>query len=120
LAWKYDKGGEALVYELLFLAVWGCACMTGLLLIVNRSMDLLSPYYADVFFGGYKLLFWLIPPTLYGLFFLFFTKPFLFNSIMGALFLSPYAGIDEISVDIVDVRLFFRSSIQFSTQKNFF
>jgi hypothetical protein len=65
---------------------------------------LISPYYSNVVFGGNKTYFWLIPPTLYAIYTFFFLKAFLFNSIEGALFLSPYAGVDEIKVDINQVK----------------
>ena len=85
------------------LALWIGACITGFLLVVNRILDLLSPYYSDLLFEGKKTLIWLIIPTLFTLYSIFFTKPFIFNSIEGASFLNPYSGIDSINVDPTSV-----------------
>lgn len=85
------------------LAFWGSACMTGLLLLINRSLDIINSDYADMLFGGKKTFVWMIFPLLFGGYICVFTTPFLFNSIMDASMLNPYMGIPEIKVDIQEV-----------------
>lgn len=80
--------------------------MTGLILIINRIFDIFSPNYSHALFSGSKTYIWLAFPSIYMFYFLFCTKPFLFNSLLGAVFLDPYAGLPGFNTDLALVKSF--------------
>lgn len=85
------------------LALWIGACMTGLVLLINRALDLINKYYADMLFAGRRTYIWLIFPFLLFLYVCLFTKPFIFNSILDASFTNPFLGIPEAHINERDV-----------------
>ncbi|KAI1696554.1 serpentine type 7TM GPCR chemoreceptor srt domain-containing protein [Ditylenchus destructor] len=78
---------------------WCCCCVTGLILLVNRAVDLIDGQYARALFGGSKTYVWFLIPFCMFLYTSFFTTPFMYNAINDGGFLSPYAGVPEIKVD---------------------
>ncbi|KAI1699496.1 serpentine type 7TM GPCR chemoreceptor srt domain-containing protein [Ditylenchus destructor] len=80
--------------------VWSGACVTGLILLINRTLDLYDKRVAIALFGGKKTYIWFIFPMASYFYLWFFTKPFLFSSILGAGFLYPYLGIPEVKMDL--------------------
>ncbi|KAI1711326.1 serpentine type 7TM GPCR chemoreceptor srt domain-containing protein [Ditylenchus destructor] len=80
-------------------AFWCGCCVTGLILLVNRAVDLIDGRYAHALFGGSKTYVWLLIPICMLLYISFFTTPFMYNAIYDGGFLSPYAGVPEIEVD---------------------
>ncbi|KAI1711329.1 serpentine type 7TM GPCR chemoreceptor srt domain-containing protein [Ditylenchus destructor] len=78
---------------------WCGCCVSGLILLVNRAVDLIDGRYAHALFGGSKTYVWLLIPICMLLYISFFTTPFMYNAIYDGGFLSPYAGVPEIEVD---------------------
>ncbi|KAH7705293.1 Protein SRT-31 [Aphelenchoides avenae] len=76
------------------IGMWTCACMTVMILAINRCVDILRPAWMDAVFSGWRTYLWLIPPTVYGGYFTIFTPPHVFTSIYYADFFDPYAGIE--------------------------
>lgn len=79
--------------------------MTGMILILNRCLELVNKDLAKNLFEGNRTLVWIMAPTLYMFYETFFTKPFLFNARLEALFVNPYGGIPEIIVDNLEVSI---------------
>ena len=88
-----------------FLEVWVTACCASLLLLINRSLDLISNNYADLLFEGWKTYIWSLFPFGVGLWMCWFTTPYLFSSLLHASFVNPYFGIPDINVTMSDVVL---------------
>ncbi|KAI1691438.1 serpentine type 7TM GPCR chemoreceptor srt domain-containing protein [Ditylenchus destructor] len=57
--------------------IWGACCVTGLILLLNRAVNLIDEKYAHALFGKSKIYIWLMIP--FGVFFhcYFFTTPLL-------------------------------------------
>uniref|UniRef100_A0AC35TZ60 G_PROTEIN_RECEP_F1_2 domain-containing protein n=1 Tax=Rhabditophanes sp. KR3021 TaxID=114890 RepID=A0AC35TZ60_9BILA len=70
--------------------IWAQSCMTSILLIVNRTIDIYKPSLASALFEGYKVKIWLLVPTLYGLMFLLFTPPLAFTAKQYSYYFDPY------------------------------
>jgi nematode chemoreceptor len=65
-------------------------------LALNRCIELWSNELANKMFGNNKLWIWLGVPTIYGLYYAFFTKPALFTGIYFSWFFNPHVGyIDD-------------------------
>lgn len=77
--------------------------MTGIILLVNRLLDLVNVELAKSVFAGRKTFFWYMIPILYGGYFLMFTKPFFINARVDSLITNPYVGFDDIKVDGTEV-----------------
>lgn len=75
-------------------ALWATACATCMLLGLNRCCEILFPNLCWKLFKGERTYYWLILPTLYFIYFCFFTNPLLFNSNYYAMFFDPYVGIN--------------------------
>jgi hypothetical protein len=86
-----------------FLEVWVTACCASLLLLLNRSLDLINSAYADLLFEGWKTYIWCLFPFGFGLWMWWFTTPYLFSSLLHASFVNPYFGIPGINVIMSDV-----------------
>uniref|UniRef100_A0A914CLZ3 Rhodopsin n=1 Tax=Acrobeloides nanus TaxID=290746 RepID=A0A914CLZ3_9BILA len=82
--------------------VWVTACCASLLLLINRSLDLISGDYADLLFSGWKTYIWILFPFGFGLWMCWFTTPYLFSSLLHASFVNPYFGIPGINVTMSD------------------
>ncbi|KAH7719992.1 CRE-SRT-27 protein, partial [Aphelenchoides avenae] len=72
--------------------LWCCACMTCMILAINRCLDLLRPSWMKHLFAGQRTYLWLLMPTVYGLYFAWFTPPLIFTSIYDANFFDPFVG----------------------------
>ncbi|CAI5451744.1 unnamed protein product [Caenorhabditis angaria] len=71
------------------LGFWCSACMTCLILVLNRTLDMVSPLLVKVYFRGYSTYFVLACPIIYGLFFTFCTPPILFSAQHRTWFFDP-------------------------------
>ena len=100
-------------FYLFVLEVWITACCASLLLLINRSLDLISSYYADLLFSGWKTYIWCLFPFGFGLWMCWFTTPYLFSSLLHASFVNPYFGIPGINVIMSDVvtKFFYNNQI---------
>uniref|UniRef100_A0A183BSY0 G protein-coupled receptor n=1 Tax=Globodera pallida TaxID=36090 RepID=A0A183BSY0_GLOPA len=97
-----------------------CAILTGYLAIIgavsfgslrqrrrwflafNRCVELSNSGLANLLFGGKRIYLWMAVPTLYGLYFLMFTKPIIFNGIYITWFQNPHVGYIDSFEDTVD------------------
>lgn len=75
--------GKALERFFDFLGVWVVACMTEIILAFNRIVALTNDRLNRHLFEGKRVIFWLIIPTCYGLYFIGWTTPFVFLPNMG-------------------------------------
>ncbi|CAD5216808.1 unnamed protein product [Bursaphelenchus xylophilus] len=73
--------------------LWCAACMTCMILAMNRCCDLLKSEWMEYFFQGWKTYAWLLAPTLYGSYFAIFTPPVIFTSIYDGAFFDPFVGM---------------------------
>jgi len=77
----------------------GCWCAESSLEVVlalNRCIELYSNELANLMFGGKKLWYRLGVPTLYGLFYVIWTKPVIFTGLYFSWFFNPHVGyIDD-------------------------
>ncbi|CAB3397432.1 unnamed protein product [Caenorhabditis bovis] len=71
------------------LGLWGCCCITVLILVLNRIIDLTNSYLIVLLFKGYRTFVWLIIPITYGCYFIAFTKPIAFSSKYFTWFFNP-------------------------------
>ena len=77
------------------LGLWCGACCTCMLLALNRCMDMLKPDLGRLIFTGKKTFYLLSIPSLYVLYYIWFTNPLIFNSIYYASLFDPFVGIPE-------------------------
>ncbi|KAH7718221.1 Protein Y55F3C.10 [Aphelenchoides avenae] len=77
-------------------SLWAAESTTDILLAVSRCVEMTSPHWGKVLFGGNRTWLWVIPPSLYGLYFAIFTKPVLFSGLFVSWFFNPHVGyIDD-------------------------
>ncbi|PAV68739.1 hypothetical protein WR25_15156 [Diploscapter pachys] len=74
----------------LAVAAWCASCMTCLILVINRVLDILHPSWGKMSFKGYRTNIILIVPILYGSYFFFFTPTVAFSSKYQAWFFDPF------------------------------
>lgn len=67
--------------------------MTCMILAINRCVDVLQPPWMSTLFGGYRTYTWLLLPTIYGLYFMWFTPPLIYTSVYYADFFDPFVGM---------------------------
>ena len=63
-----------------------------ILLAVNRCVEVGIPHATEMLFHGWRTWLWMIPPSAYGLYVLFFEKPAAFTGIYFAWFFDPHIG----------------------------
>ncbi|KAI1715291.1 serpentine type 7TM GPCR chemoreceptor srt domain-containing protein [Ditylenchus destructor] len=85
-------------------AFWSAACITALILLINRAIDLVDQKHANFLFADARTYIWFFLPISSFLYMWFYTKPFLFNSITGVSSLNPFIGTTDIKVDTVQYR----------------
>uniref|UniRef100_A0A1I7SZP3 G_PROTEIN_RECEP_F1_2 domain-containing protein n=1 Tax=Caenorhabditis tropicalis TaxID=1561998 RepID=A0A1I7SZP3_9PELO len=71
------------------LGCWCSACLTCLVLALNRILDMVCPLMVKVYFRGYRTCAVLMAPILYGIFFTLFTTPILFSAEHQTWFFDP-------------------------------
>ncbi|CCD70066.1 Serpentine Receptor, class T [Caenorhabditis elegans] len=71
------------------LGFWCSACLTCLVLALNRILDMVCPMMVKTYFRGMKTCAVLMAPVLYGLFFAFFTPPVIFSAEHQTWFFDP-------------------------------
>ncbi|KAI1705932.1 serpentine type 7TM GPCR chemoreceptor srt domain-containing protein [Ditylenchus destructor] len=86
---------------------WSAACITGLILLINRTLDLADDRMANKLFGGAKTYIWFLFPAGSFFYMWFYTTPFLFSAIVDASFLNPYLGVPEIKIDMAEYDNFY-------------
>ncbi|KAI3410356.1 hypothetical protein GPALN_004457 [Globodera pallida] len=74
------------------LALWVIETTAEMILAFNRCLELSNSWLADLLFGGKRIYLWMAVPTLYGLYFVLFTKPIIFNGIYITWFQNPHVG----------------------------
>ncbi|KAE9553731.1 hypothetical protein FO519_003041 [Halicephalobus sp. NKZ332] len=74
--------------------LWGCTCLTCIILAFNRTLDLLNPKIWEKLFDGKRTYFWYVPPVFWGGYFVLFSYPHVYTTIAFAFFFDPYHGIE--------------------------
>uniref|UniRef100_A0A183CCH7 G_PROTEIN_RECEP_F1_2 domain-containing protein n=1 Tax=Globodera pallida TaxID=36090 RepID=A0A183CCH7_GLOPA len=72
--------------------LWVTETTAEMFLAFNRCVELSNSGLANLLFGGKRIYLWMAVPTLYGLYFLMFTKPIIFNGIYITWFQNPHVG----------------------------
>uniref|UniRef100_A0A1I7WSE4 7TM_GPCR_Srx domain-containing protein n=1 Tax=Heterorhabditis bacteriophora TaxID=37862 RepID=A0A1I7WSE4_HETBA len=72
------------------LGLWCSTCIVCITLLINRLLDIWKPYLVFRYFGGRRTYIWLTVAFLYGLYFVMFTHPVLFNSKYQSWFFDPF------------------------------
>lgn len=80
---------------LCFAALWAAQSDAGMVLALNRCLEMYDPGTCARFFGGKKTYLWLMFPTIHALWFAIFTKPILFSGLHVSWFLNPHVGYFE-------------------------
>uniref|UniRef100_A0A914IF37 Odorant receptor n=1 Tax=Globodera rostochiensis TaxID=31243 RepID=A0A914IF37_GLORO len=73
-------------------ALWVIETTAEMILAFNRCLELSNSWLANLLFGGKRIYLWMAVPTLYGLYFVLFTKPIIFNGIYITWFQNPHVG----------------------------
>ncbi|EFP05772.1 CRE-SRT-53 protein [Caenorhabditis remanei] len=71
------------------LGCWCSACLTCLVLALNRILDMVCPLMVKIYFRGYRTCAVLMAPILYGCFFFLFTSPIIFSAEHQTWFFDP-------------------------------
>ncbi|PIC25980.1 hypothetical protein B9Z55_018704 [Caenorhabditis nigoni] len=71
------------------LGCWCSACLTCLVLALNRILDMVCPLMVKIYFRGYRTCAVLMAPILYGCFFFLFTSPVIFSAEHQTWFFDP-------------------------------
>uniref|UniRef100_A0A914ICG5 Odorant receptor n=1 Tax=Globodera rostochiensis TaxID=31243 RepID=A0A914ICG5_GLORO len=74
------------------LSLWGCETVAEMSLALNRCLELAWSRVARVLFHGKQIYLWMLFPTVYGLYFLIFTKPIIFSGMYITWFFNPHIG----------------------------
>uniref|UniRef100_A0A914LMI8 Serpentine Receptor, class T n=1 Tax=Meloidogyne incognita TaxID=6306 RepID=A0A914LMI8_MELIC len=75
---------------------WVIESSGDIILAVNRCVEVISPIWGERLYNGKRAWLWMLPPMIYGLYVLFYTKPILFSGIYFAWFFNPHVGyIDD-------------------------
>ncbi|KAI6243215.1 Serpentine Receptor, class T [Aphelenchoides fujianensis] len=74
------------------LGAWVMSTLYSLIIGFNRCLVLHDRSLNERVFGGWRLVFWIGIPLLYGLAVMTFTDPFVYNSIIGAYVTNPHLG----------------------------
>uniref|UniRef100_A0A914Z4P6 Uncharacterized protein n=1 Tax=Panagrolaimus superbus TaxID=310955 RepID=A0A914Z4P6_9BILA len=77
------------------LALWAAQSDAGMVLALNRCLEMYDPTLCAHYFGGKKTYLWLMFPTIHALWFAIFTKPILFSGLHVSWFLNPHVGYFE-------------------------
>ncbi|CAI2353713.1 unnamed protein product [Caenorhabditis sp. 36 PRJEB53466] len=77
------------------LGCWCSACLTCLILALNRILDMVCPLMVKIYFRGYRTCVVLLAPILYGLFFTFLTPPVIFSAEYQTWFFDPQTLKDK-------------------------
>ncbi|KAI1692801.1 serpentine type 7TM GPCR chemoreceptor srt domain-containing protein [Ditylenchus destructor] len=72
--------------------LWVIESTADLVLALNRCVGVISPKSGDFLFEGNRTWLWLIPVSLYSLYFIVFTKPVIFTGIFVTWYFNPHAG----------------------------
>ncbi|KAI1706641.1 serpentine type 7TM GPCR chemoreceptor srt domain-containing protein [Ditylenchus destructor] len=75
--------------------LWVIESSADLILAFNRCVEVTSPNVGDLLFKGNRTWYWLIPVSLYSLYFSYFTKPVTFSGLFVCYFFNPHAGYIE-------------------------
>uniref|UniRef100_A0AC34R079 Uncharacterized protein n=1 Tax=Panagrolaimus sp. JU765 TaxID=591449 RepID=A0AC34R079_9BILA len=74
------------------LALWAAQSDAGMVLALNRCVEIYNPMLGAEIFGGKKTYIWLAFPTLHAFGFAFFSKPILFSGMYVSWYLNPHVG----------------------------
>ncbi|KAE9547288.1 hypothetical protein FO519_009501 [Halicephalobus sp. NKZ332] len=74
------------------LTLWAAQSDAGMILALNRCLEMYDPSFCARLFGGKKTYIWLLFPTLHALWFMFLTKPVVFSSVYVSWFFNPHVG----------------------------
>ncbi|KAI6196278.1 hypothetical protein M3Y94_01089800 [Aphelenchoides besseyi] len=77
------------------LGLYCSVTMASVILALNRCFEMISPRLNEVIFSAEKTKYWLLAPTLYGLYFTFFTTPIAFSSLYLSWFFNPFQGYND-------------------------
>ena len=79
--------------NILLLAGWYGACITCILLAINRFFEVFSPRIAKSLFDGKRIYIWLTMPILY-IFFSFFQASAAYHIKYFAYYFTPFTGVE--------------------------
>ncbi|EYC02892.1 hypothetical protein Y032_0097g3001 [Ancylostoma ceylanicum] len=85
----------------LALGLWCGSCMTCLILVVNRLLDVCNQRLMEMLFGNNRTYAVLMIPHLYSLYICFFTPPVLFNSEYFTWLFDPLTKLHPTAVDTI-------------------
>ncbi|KAI1703616.1 serpentine type 7TM GPCR chemoreceptor srt domain-containing protein [Ditylenchus destructor] len=77
------------------LGLWMMESSAELILSINRCVALLSPKTEQDIFGGWRVNIWIATSVFYGLLWLFYSHPVLFNGIYFSWIFNPYGGYND-------------------------
>jgi len=78
--------------------MWRVESSAAVLLALNRCVKMSSIHYGHLFYDGRRTWLWMLPPIVYGVLFVWFTKPVCFSGIYMAWFFNPHVGyMDDIN-----------------------
>ncbi|KAI6193794.1 hypothetical protein M3Y96_01056500 [Aphelenchoides besseyi] len=83
------------INPIMSLGLYCSVSMASVILALNRCFEMISPRLNSVIFSEEKTKFWLMAPTLYGLYFVFFTTPIAFSSVHMSWFFNPFTGYND-------------------------
>uniref|UniRef100_A0AC34Q324 Uncharacterized protein n=1 Tax=Panagrolaimus sp. JU765 TaxID=591449 RepID=A0AC34Q324_9BILA len=74
------------------LSLWAAQSDAGMVLALNRSLEMYDPTICAKLFGKKKTYLWLLLPTTHAFIFAMFTKPIHFNGVHVSWYLNPHVG----------------------------
>ncbi|KAI6193610.1 hypothetical protein M3Y96_01036900 [Aphelenchoides besseyi] len=83
------------INPIISLGLYCSVTMASVILALNRCFEMISPRLNNVIFSEEKIKFWLMAPTLYGLYFILFTTPVAFSSVHMSWFFNPFKGYND-------------------------
>ncbi|KAF7637842.1 hypothetical protein Mgra_00002817 [Meloidogyne graminicola] len=84
-----------------FVVFWAAEPLADLILGINRCIEMAFPNIAKILFHGYRIYIWIIFSNLYGLYWLLFNHPYIFNGITFEVLLDPLIGYRPFRAEIV-------------------
>nr|CAD2128669.1 unnamed protein product [Meloidogyne enterolobii] len=90
------------------LDLWAAECSADLILGINRCLEIAFPKISKIFFHNNRVYIWIILCNLYGLYWLLFRHPYIFNGINFEFFFDPLIGYEDFRTELFkdDLKIF--------------
>uniref|UniRef100_A0AC35U4C5 Serpentine Receptor, class T n=1 Tax=Rhabditophanes sp. KR3021 TaxID=114890 RepID=A0AC35U4C5_9BILA len=87
---------------ILGMAGWTASCLTNMILIITRVIDMYKPSLSETLFDGYKTYIWLFFPLVYFIYVAIYTRHILYSSKVTSWMYDPFYGTTQVKFPETD------------------